>query len=267
LERQFRPTDVGEVVTDKLNEFFPKIMDMAFTRYMEEQLDKIEEQHLDWQNVLSEFYGPFKKDLEIAGKEMEHAKAEMTPSEYTCPKCNKPLVYRFGKNGKFLSCSGYPDCKFTSPCDKTGKILVDEVTGHICTNCGKPMIKKQSRFGVFLGCSDYPNCKTTMRIDKDGNIVPPKPPAEPTGIKCYKCEKGELVIRQSKKGPFLGCNKFPRCRTIVSFKKIDELKDLQAKGIWPPKTYEKADELLGRDKKSSSKSKSKKKETEPAEKK
>lgn len=264
LERQFHPTDIGEIVTDKLNEFFPKIMDMAFTRYMEEQLDKIEEQHLDWINVLSEFYGPFKKDLEKAGEEMKHAKAETTPSEYTCPQCGKPLVYRFGKNGKFLSCSAYPDCKFACPCDKKGKMIVDEVTEHKCPNCGKRMIKKHSRFGVFLGCEDYPTCKTTMRIDKEGNILPPKPPAEPSGIKCYKCPTGELVIRQSKKGPFLGCNKFPRCRTIVSFKKLDELKELQAKGEWPPKNIDKADELLGRDKKGGKKQK-KEKDTEKSE--
>lgn len=253
LDRQFHSTDIGEVVTEKLDEFFPKIMDMAFTRYMEEQLDKIEEQHLDWVTVLNEFYGPFSKDLKTAGKEMEHAKAETKPSEYTCPKCSKPLVYRFGKNGRFLSCSGYPDCKVTSPCDRDGKMLVDEVTEHKCPNCGKPMVKKRSRFGIFLGCSDYPTCKTALRIDKTGNIVPPKPPPQPTGLKCYKCSAGELVIRQSKKGPFLGCNKFPRCRTIVSYKKLEELKELQSKGQWPPASREKADELLGRQKKSSPK--------------
>jgi len=253
LDRQFHSTDIGEVVTEKLDEFFPKIMDITFTRYMEEQLDKIEEQHLDWLAVLNEFYGPFSKDLKTAGKEMEHAKAESKPSEYTCPDCGKNLVYRFGRNGRFLSCSGYPDCKFTSPCDRDGKILVDEVTEHKCPNCGKPMVKKRSRFGVFLGCSDYPDCKTTLRIDKSGNIIPPKAPPQPTGIKCYKCSQGQLVVRQSRKGPFLGCNKFPRCRTIVSFKKLDELKDLQAKGTWPPDSFEKADQLLGRAKKSSAK--------------
>jgi|GEM_PF-2810011 len=226
---------------------------------MESQLDKIEEQHLDWLAVLNEFYGPFKKDLKIAGEQMEHAKAETTPSEYSCPKCGKPLVYRFGKNGKFLSCSAYPDCKFASPCDKEGKMVVDEVTEHKCPNCGKPMVKKRSRFGVFLGCSDYPTCKTAQRIDKDGNIVPPKAPPEPTGLKCYKCKEGELVIRQSKKGPFLGCNKFPRCRTIISIKNLDKLKDLQSKGDWPPSSWEKADELLGRTKKGAPKKPSKKK--------
>ena len=96
-----------------------------------------------------------------------------------------------------------------------------------------------------------------MRLDEEGNIVPPKPPAEPTGLKCYKCQTGELVIRQSKKGPFLGCNKFPRCRTIISFKKLDELKDLQAKGDWPPKNTDKADELLGRKKASKKKKEAK----------
>ncbi|HBG78167.1 MAG TPA: type I DNA topoisomerase [Phycisphaerales bacterium] len=266
-DRQFSPTDIGEVVTDKLNEFFPQIMDMAFTRYMEEQLDKIEEQHLDWVKVLHEFYDPFKLTLAKATDEMKHAKAEITPSEYTCPKCNKPMVYRFGKNGKFLSCSDYPTCKFASPCDKEGKMVVAEVTEHKCPNCGKPMVKKTSRFGAFLGCSDYPTCKTALKIDKDGNIAPPKPPAEPTGLKCYKCEKGELVIRQSKKGPFLGCNKFPRCRTIVSFKQLENLKDLQAKGQWPPKTLAEADTLLGRDKKSAAKTKTPAAEKEPAEKK
>ncbi|MDD5135610.1 MAG: type I DNA topoisomerase, partial [Phycisphaerae bacterium] len=230
LDRQFHTTDIGEVVTEKLDEYFPRIMDMAFTRHMEEQLDKIEEQHLDWVGVLNEFYGPFKQNLEKATEEMKHAKAETRPSEYTCPKCKKPMVYRFGKNGNFLSCSDYPQCKYACPCDKNGKMVAPEVTEHACPACGKPMVKKQSRFGTFLGCSGYPDCKTTLKIDKEGNIAPPKPPAEPTGIRCYKCEKGELVVRQSKRGPFLGCNKFPKCRTIISFKQLDALKELQQKG-------------------------------------
>ena len=87
-----------------------------------------------------------------------------------------------------------------------------------------------------------------MKIDKEGNVLPPKPPAEPTGIKCYKCKEGELVIRQSKKGPFLGCGRFPKCRTIVSFQKLEELKKLQEEGKWPPETLEQADEMLGRKK-------------------
>jgi len=245
-DKRFFATDLGEVVTDKLNEYFPKIMDIAFTRYMEEQFDKIEEQHLNWLGVLEEFYGPFKQSLETALVEMKHAKAEVTPSEYKCPKCGQPLVYRFGKNGRFLSCSAYPKCKFACPCDREGKMVEAKQSEHKCPVCGKPMLYKTGRFGPFLGCSDYPNCKTTLKLDKQGNVLPRKPAPEPTGINCYKCKDGELVIRQSKKGPFLGCNRFPKCRTIISIKQLDHLKHLQAAGQWPPKTLEEADHILGR---------------------
>ena len=237
LDRKFYATDLGEIVTDKLEECFPRVMDIAFTRHMEEQLDKIEEQHLNWVDVLNEFYGPFKENLEKAAN-MTHAKAETQPSDYTCPECGKPMVYRFGKNGRFLSCGDYPTCKYACPCDREGKMLEQVESRHKCPNCGQLLIEKTGRFGAFLGCSDYPNCKTILKMDADGNPLPPAPPPEPTGVKCYKCKDGELVIRQSKRGPFMGCNKFPRCRTIVSMKKLDELKALQAEGKWPPADIE-----------------------------
>ncbi|MBI9017212.1 MAG: type I DNA topoisomerase [Phycisphaerae bacterium] len=248
LEKKFHATDLGIVVTDKLTEHFPRIMDLAFTSHVEEQLDKIEEQHLNWVQVLKDFYAPFKENLDRAHEEMTHAKAETQPSEYKCPECSEPMVYRFGKNGRFLSCGTYPTCKFASPCDRDGKMCGPEETEHKCPNCGKPMILRKGRFGDFLGCQDYPECKTTQKLDKDGTPLPPKAPAKPSGIRCYKCE-GELVIRDSKRGEFLGCGRFPRCRTIISMKEFDHLKELQEKGIWPPKTYEEADELLGRKKK------------------
>lgn len=127
-------------------------------------------------------------------------------------------------------------------------MVEEEISEHKCPVCGKPMLKKNGRFGPFLGCSKYPECKTTLKLDKQGNVLPPKPPAKPTGIKCHKCKQGELVIRQGKKGPFLGCGRFPKCRTIISYKQLDNLKQLQSEGKWPPETIEQADELLGRKK-------------------
>ena len=121
-----------------------------------------------------------------------------------------------------------------------------------CPNCGKPMVHKSGRFGPFLGCSDYPQCKTVMKLDKEGNVLPPKPPAEPTGLKCHKCKTGELVIRQGNRGPFMGCNQYPRCRTTVNVEEMDRLKELQKEGKWPPATPEDADTILGRDKKGKS---------------
>jgi len=247
-DKKLYATDLGEVVTDKLAGYFPKIMSIPFTRHMEAQLDEIEEKHIDWLSVLKEFYAPFSENLQTAQEEMVHAKAETTPSEYTCPKCGKPLEYRFGKKGRFLSCSGYPDCKYAVPCDKEGKMMEEKVTEHKCPKCGNPMVEKFGRFGKFLGCSNYPECKTIQNIDAEGNIAPPKPPAEPTGITCHKCKKGEFVIRQSKRGPFMGCNRFPRCRTIVSIKQKENLLKLQGEGKWPPKDEDKVDEILGRKK-------------------
>ncbi len=258
-DRKFEATDLGEVVTDKLSDYFPRIMDIAFTRHMEEQLDKIEEQHLDWLTVLREFYGPFEENLETAKEQMKHAKAETSPSEYKCPKCDSPLVYRFGKKGRFLSCSAYPDCKFACQCDKEGKMVEEKQSEHKCPKCGKPMIYKQGRFGRFLGCSDYPNCKSILKLDKEGNVLPPKPPPEPTGIKCHKCRQGLLVIRNSKRGPFLGCERFPKCRNIISIKQVDQLKKLQAEGKWPPDSVEQAEQILGRKKSKKKKTKKKKK--------
>jgi len=258
IKKKFYATDLAEVVTDKLQCYFPRIMDVSFTRHMEEQLDQIEEQHLDWVGVLREFYGPFKANLDTATEEMKHAKAETFPSEYTCPKCGAELVYRFGKKGKFLSCSAYPKCKFACPCDKEGKMIEEKPSGHKCPNCGGDMLYKQGRFGKFLGCSNYPKCKTILNLDKDGNILPPKPPPKPTGIKCYKCKDGELVIRESKRGQFLGCNKFPKCRTIVDIKELEHLKELQKEGKWPPSSQEEAEKILGKKKKKKSKKRKKK---------
>jgi DNA topoisomerase-1 len=132
--------------------------------------------------------------------------------------------------------------------------MVEQVESeHKCPACGKAMVYRSGRFGPFLGCSDYPNCKTTLKLDKEGNILPAKQKPEPTEIVCYKCKEGRLVIRQGKKGPFLGCNKFPKCRTIVSIKKLEQLKQLQSAGQWPPQTVEQAKEILGKKTKESDK--------------
>lgn len=243
IDKKFFATALGEVVTDKLNEYFPRIMDVAFTRYMEDRLDKIEEQHLDWIGVLNEFYGPFKQSVETAQKQMK--RGEDVPSEYKCAKCGQVMVYKIGKTGRFLSCSAYPECGFSSPCDREGKMMTEQDSGHKCPQCGKAMMRKNGRFGAFIGCSDYPQCKTILRLDRQGNVLPPKAPPEPTGIKCYKCKTGELVIRQSKRGPFMGCNKFPRCRTIIDNGQMENLKKLQAEGKWPPKTFADVEKIIG----------------------
>lgn len=218
MDRRFYATLLGSIVTDKLVQGFPEIMNVQFTAGMELKLDQIEEQHLDWIKLLRDFYGPFHKEVDGALEKIEHAGG--TASPYVCDKCGKPMVYRISKNGFFLSCSGYPDCDGTKSVDLQGKPKLREVSEHKCPNCGRDMIKRRGRFGEFLGCSGYPECKTLINLDKEGNPLPPKPPPVDTPINCPKC--GNMMrLRDGKRGPWLGCSNYPKCRSILSLKKLD----------------------------------------------
>ncbi len=223
-ERRFYATDLGEVVTDKLIEAFPEIMDVGYTREMEAQLDKVEEDHLDWIDMLTKFYGPFKKSLDIAHETLVHAKAETVPApaEYTCPTCEKegrgksPLVYRFGKNGRFLSCSLYPTCSYASPVDREGNPRpAAETVDVACPKCGSGMTKRVGKFGPFLGCSMYGDkttpCDGILNLDKKGCVVAPTPKPLTTELPCPTCTAA-LYLRNGARGPWLSCSRFPKCR-------------------------------------------------------
>ncbi len=213
-DRRFYATDLGEVVTDKLIEAFPDIMDVGYTREMEKSLDRIEDEHSDWVDVLRKFYGPFERALERAHEELSHAKAATTPApkEYRCQKCGSDLVYRFGKNGRFLSCARYPDCDYACPIDREGRPMPVETADVACPKCGRPMIKRTGRFGVFYGCSGYPECDVILKADKKGLPLAPQPPALPTDITCEKCKQRPLVLRNGVRGPWLSCSGYPKCR-------------------------------------------------------
>jgi DNA topoisomerase I len=217
IERRMYATDLGEVVTDKLVEAFPRIMDVGYTREMESELDKVEEDHLDWVAMLHKFYGPFLKALEVADQKMVHAKAETQPApkQYRCGECGSDLVYRFGRNGRFLSCSNFPECKYACPIDREGKPRPAEHANVACHKCGSPMIKRTGRFGVFLGCSRYgaekDPCDGILNVDKKGFIVAPSQPPLVTDLPCPKCQSA-MNLRDGIRGPWLGCSKFPKCR-------------------------------------------------------
>ena len=227
-QRRFYATDLGEVVTDKLIEGFPGIMDVGYTREMEAQLDKVEEDHLDWIDMLKKFYGPFKKDLKNAEESLVHAKAESQPSEYKCPTCSKPLVYKFGKNGRFLSCSDYPTCTYATPIDRDGKPRpAAETINVMCPKCGRAMTKRVGRFGPFLGCSGYSDkekpCDGLLNIDKKGKVTAPSQPPLATDLPCPICE-APLNLRNGVRGLWLGCSRFPKCRGRGKWAELDEAK-------------------------------------------
>ncbi len=273
-ERKFRPTALGEMVTDKLVEHFPKIMDIKFTSYMEDELDKIEEAHLDWVRVLHEFYDPFRELLGRAGEEMQTVRGE--PSPHRCPQCDAPMVYRWSRTGRFLACSKYPRCKGTLNLDREGNPILPKPSAHHCEACGRAMVVRQARNGYFLGCTGYPECRSTIPCNEHGeplrlvteeelkrpcetcgegtmvlkrkgtrvflgcdrypnckntaSIPPdvrlerkPAPPPEPAGVNCEKCGR-PMVLRSGRRGQFVACSGFPRCRQTMPMEKLDEAK-------------------------------------------
>jgi len=230
IDRRFYSTDLGEVVTDKLVEAFPQILDVGYTREMELELDKVEEDHLDWTKMLHRFYGPFKKDLANAMENLTHAKAEIiaAPPEYKCAVCGAPTVYRFGKNGRFLSCSRYPDCKYAAPVDREGiPRPAAETIDVACPKCGTAMTRRTGRFGPFLGCARYGDkenpCNGILNIDKKGKVVAPSPPALITDLPCPTCQS-PLNLRNGLRGPWLGCSRFPKCRGRGKWQDLEETK-------------------------------------------
>ena len=204
--RYFVPDDVAFVVTDLLVKYFPEIVDYDFTAKMEEEFDEIAEGHAKWVPIISDFYKPFEKNV-VAQDKVLH-KADFTflgMSEELCPKCGKQLMIKLGKFGKFLSCSGYPDCEFAKPLNSEG---VDENGNPIeyekCDKCGGSMVLKMGRFGKFLACSNYPKCKNIKKF------------LEKVGMKCPLCQEGDVIVKKFRGRTFYGCSRYPDCKYTSS---------------------------------------------------
>ncbi|TVS05044.1 MAG: type I DNA topoisomerase [Phycisphaerales bacterium] len=233
IERRFYATDLGEVVTDKLIEAFPGIMDVGYTREMESELDKIEEEHLDWIEMLRRFYSGFKASLERAHDELKHAKAESLPApdKYRCATCGAGLVYRFGKNGRFLSCERYPDCSYACPVDREGRPRPAEFVNVRCPKTGRPMVRKTGRFGPFITTlleeGETSEDGLILNLDKKGRVQAPSVPPLETDLPCPTCES-PLNLRSGVRGPWLGCSRFPKCRGRG---KWTELEDAQREAL------------------------------------
>ncbi len=210
-DRRLKPTEMGFLVNDVLVKHFSRIVDYKFTADMEENLDRIAEGKKEWVPIIKDFYTPFKENL--SKKEEEVSKKELTEqkTDEVCEKCNKPMVIKMGRFGKFLACSGYPDCKNTKQINGDGEPEESEVIDEKCPECGKPLQRKVGRFGPFFGCSGYPDCKFIKKIEKS------------TGVKCPQCGKGEIIEKRSRKGrTFYACNQYPKCQHAIWSKPTGE---------------------------------------------
>lgn len=191
--KYMKPTVLGINVSDMMTKYFDSIINTSFTAEMEAKLDDIEEGGKAWQSIIAEFYDPFIEKLNKAASDGE----EM--SDVLCEKCGSPMIIKQGKYGKYLACSGYPDCKNI-------KSLDTQETGEACPKCGSPMIVRQGRYGKFIACSNYPDCKYIK--NEDGEMV---------NEKCDKCGS-DMVVRQGKYGKFMACSNYPTCKNIKPMK-------------------------------------------------
>ena len=223
LKGYFKPNELGFIVNDLLVQNFPDIFDVEFTAKMEENLDQVESQKLDFLQVLNGFYKPFSKDLDTASEEMLSVKGVGIPTDLKCPKCGKPVRIKVGKNGHFLACTGYPDCTYSNDYIRDEKGIIqpeeqseEEATDKVCDKCGQPMVIKRGRYGGFLACSGYPECKNTQSLNSNGN-------GKKIDVDCPQKDcTGDIVERTSKRGKiFYGCNRFPDCTFATWDKPLD----------------------------------------------
>ena len=216
---KFVPTEIGLVVTDLLVANFPYIFDPEYTAKLEGELDDIEDGKEKWTDLLSAFYGYFKKELKHAEKHMENVKRMEQPTDEKCDRCGAPLVLKWGKFGSFYACSTYDkknkeSCTFTKEnfAAKPQLENADEKEEEYCEACGRVMILRNGPFGPFMACPGYnedPPCKTVRRLTSREQQKPPVPIGEP----CPVCGK-DLVRRTGRFGEFVSCSGYPECKYI-----------------------------------------------------
>ncbi|MCX6783649.1 MAG: type I DNA topoisomerase [candidate division WWE3 bacterium] len=212
--RALFPKDVAFVVSDLLAANFPDVVDYAFTAHLEDELDEVAAGKIEWVPVIRDFYGPFHQLILAKDKELKKSDfVNVGKSDKKCPQCGRPLIYKLGRYGKFLSCSGWPDCKYAEFMETPEKKMAADVLVNLeqagrlteqlkepCPTCGGKLVLKSGPFGEFIACEKYPKCKFL------------KPITHYLGLPCPKCKTGEVVIKQSKrKQTFFGCSRYPAC--------------------------------------------------------
>ncbi|MDX8382575.1 MAG: DNA topoisomerase, partial [Ghiorsea sp.] len=205
-KKRFVPTDVGEIVSKFLKDYFGDIVDTNFTADIEDKLDSVARGESEWKPLLREFWGPFKERIDHTQENVKRSDVTHEETDEKCPECSKPMAIKLGKYGKFLACTGYPDCKVAKPLNGSDEAAAPELSEEKCEKCGSQMAIKAGRFGKFLGCSAYPECK---------NIQPLEKPLD-TEIACPSCNKGTYLEKKSRKGKvFYSCSTYPKCKNAI----------------------------------------------------
>ncbi|MCD4817854.1 MAG: type I DNA topoisomerase [Candidatus Cloacimonetes bacterium] len=209
-EKRFFPTDLGYTVYRFLIAYFDDFFNVTFTAKMEENLDLVEFGDIKWIEILKSYYGDMTKLIESV--DVKSAKKDLAEkTDIPCEKCGANLIVKWGKNGAFLSCPNYPECKtiHNFEKDEDGKIHIKkpETLAENCPQCGNPLMVRNGRFGKFIACTNYPKCKYTKPFT--------------IGVKCPECKKGDITEKKSKKGrAFFSCTNYPDCKFITNNKPV-----------------------------------------------
>jgi DNA topoisomerase I len=214
-EGRFYPTETGELVVELLVESFRELFDYEYTAQMEDHLDRIESGREQWKDSMRDFYDRLTRSLEKAKTDMRDIKSMEIETDEVCEKCGSKMVIKWGKFGRFLACSSYPECKNTREIPKAGS---PEPSGEdleedlLCEKCGRPMVLKRGRFGEFMACSGYPECRNTKKIVKSADSARVKQDV-PLDEKCPLCGKN-LAIKHGRYGEYTACSNYPECKFI-----------------------------------------------------
>ncbi|ARG99230.1 type I DNA topoisomerase [Legionella micdadei] len=214
-KKRFIPTDVGRIVNRFLTGHFTRYVDYKFTAELEDTLDAISRGEREWVPVLDEFWQPFIKQIHVTDEQVQRKDVTTETLDEQCPKCGKPLAIRLGKRGRFIGCTGYPECDYTQDLNSNEgeKAEPEIVEGRTCPDCGGSLHIKTGRYGRFIGCSNYPQCKHIEPIEKPTD----------TGVECPKCHSAKILKRKSRKGKiFYSCGNYPKCDYALWNEPIDK---------------------------------------------
>jgi DNA topoisomerase-1 len=211
-KKRFTPTDVGEVVNKFLTNYFTQYVDYAFTAQLEDELDAIARGEKEWVPVMESFWSPFKQKVDQTETDVSRKDVTSEAMTEACPKCGKPLETKLGRRGKFIGCSGYPDCDYTRNLNADAN-APPETVDRKCPDCGSDLVIKWGRYGKFIGCSGYPNCKHIESLNKPKDM----------GVPCPECKQGSILERRSRYGKiFYSCARYPDCKYAMWNRPISE---------------------------------------------
>jgi DNA topoisomerase I len=213
-KKRFLPTDVGRIVSHFLTNYFTQYVDYKFTAELEDTLDAVARGENEWIPVLQAFWQPFIQQIHSIDEQVQRKDVTTEALDETCPKCNKPLAIRLGKRGRFIGCTGYPDCDFTQDLGTQGaKAEPEVVEGRTCPECQGALHIKVGKYGRFVGCSNYPDCRFIEPLEKPTD----------TGVECPKCHSAKILQRKSRKGKiFYSCGAYPKCDYALWNEPIDK---------------------------------------------